>query len=139
MPNVPLSLWSKWQIGHGKWFLNTNLFLIKPFLIKPFLITKFECTYIRSNWWLRFVWPFSEKLMKFVLYWCQKMILFLCIFVSRKYLFDFHTTVVWSIQNYFEIKTHLHINKQIILSHFMDKVQTSCLFWTCSFLFSISY
>ena len=26
MPNVPISLWSKWQIGHGKWFLNTNLF-----------------------------------------------------------------------------------------------------------------
>ena len=34
-----LSLWSKWQIGHGKWFLNTNLFLIKPFLI-----AKFDCT-----------------------------------------------------------------------------------------------
>ena len=28
-----LSLWSKWQIGHGKWFLNINLFLIKQFLI----------------------------------------------------------------------------------------------------------
>ena len=39
-----LSLWSKWQIGHGKWFLNTNLFLIKPFLI-----AKFDCT-SRSNW-----------------------------------------------------------------------------------------
>ena len=26
-----LSLWSKWQIGHRKWFLNINLFLIKPF------------------------------------------------------------------------------------------------------------
>ena len=34
-----LSLWSKWQIGHRKWFLNTNLFLIKPFLI-----AKFDCT-----------------------------------------------------------------------------------------------
>ena len=34
-----LSLWSKWQIGHGKWFLNTNLFLIKKFLI-----AKFDCT-----------------------------------------------------------------------------------------------
>ena len=33
-----LSLWSKWQIDHGKWFLNTNLFPIKPFLI-----TKFDC------------------------------------------------------------------------------------------------
>ena len=31
-----LSLWSKWQIGHMKWFLNTNLFLIKPFLIAKF-------------------------------------------------------------------------------------------------------
>ena len=29
----------KWQIGHRKWFLDTNLFLIKPFLI-----TKFDCT-----------------------------------------------------------------------------------------------
>ena len=34
-----LSLWSKWQIGHRKWFLNTNLFLIKQFLI-----AKFDCT-----------------------------------------------------------------------------------------------
>ena len=34
-----LSLWSKWQIGHRKWFLNTNLFHIKPFLI-----AKFDCT-----------------------------------------------------------------------------------------------
>ena len=36
-----LSLWCKLAIGHGKWFLNTNLFLIKTFLI-----TKFDCTYI---------------------------------------------------------------------------------------------
>jgi hypothetical protein len=33
-----LSLWSKWHIGHRKWFLNTNLFLIKPFRI-----AKFDC------------------------------------------------------------------------------------------------
>ena len=33
-----LYLLRKWQIGHGKWFLNTNLFLIKPFLI-----AKFDC------------------------------------------------------------------------------------------------
>ena len=26
-----LSLWSKWQIGHRKWFLNTNLFLNAKF------------------------------------------------------------------------------------------------------------
>ena len=25
-----------WKIGHGKWFLHTNLFLIKPFLITTF-------------------------------------------------------------------------------------------------------
>ena len=37
-----LSLWSKWQIGHRKWFLNTNLFLIKPFLI-----AKFDCSLFR--------------------------------------------------------------------------------------------
>jgi hypothetical protein len=36
-----LSLWSKWQICHRKWFLNTNLFLIKPFLIG-----KFDCNSI---------------------------------------------------------------------------------------------
>ena len=30
-----------WQIGQGKWFLNTNLFLIWPFLI-----TKFDCIQI---------------------------------------------------------------------------------------------
>ena len=34
-----LSLWSRWQIDHGKWFLNTNLFLIKQFLN-----AKFDCT-----------------------------------------------------------------------------------------------
>ena len=33
-----LSLWSKCQIGHRKWSLNTNFFLIKPFLIG-----KFDC------------------------------------------------------------------------------------------------
>ena len=33
-----LSLWSKLTIGHWKWFLNNNLFLIKTFLI-----TKFDC------------------------------------------------------------------------------------------------
>ena len=34
-----LSLWSKLAIGHGKWFLNTNLFLINTFLT-----AKFDCT-----------------------------------------------------------------------------------------------
>ena len=34
-----LSLWNKWQIGHRKWFLIANLFLIKPFLI-----AKFDCS-----------------------------------------------------------------------------------------------
>ena len=35
-----LFLWSKLAFGHRRWFLNTNLFLIKPFLI-----TKFDCTW----------------------------------------------------------------------------------------------
>ena len=39
MPNVPYPYEVKWQISHRKWFLNTNLFLIKPFLI-----VKFDCT-----------------------------------------------------------------------------------------------
>ena len=41
-----LSLWTKWQIGHRKWFLNTNLFLIKPFII-----AKFDCIsfYLHEN------------------------------------------------------------------------------------------
>ena len=34
-----LSLWSKLTIGHGKWFLNTNLFLI----------TKFDCNSLTHN------------------------------------------------------------------------------------------
>ena len=34
-----LSLWSQLAFGHEKWFLNTNLCLIKTFLI-----TKFDCT-----------------------------------------------------------------------------------------------
>jgi hypothetical protein len=37
-----LSLWSKLQIGRGKWFLNTN-----KFLIKPFLIAKFDCIWVQ--------------------------------------------------------------------------------------------
>ena len=41
--NCSLFLWSKLKIGNGKWFLNTNLFLIKTFLI-----TKFDCT-IHNN------------------------------------------------------------------------------------------
>ena len=36
-----ISLWSKLAFGHGKWFFNTNLILIKMFLI-----TKFDCNYI---------------------------------------------------------------------------------------------
>ena len=39
MPNVPYPYEVIWQIGHRKWFLNTNLFLIKQFLI-----AKFDCT-----------------------------------------------------------------------------------------------
>ena len=37
----------KWQIGHRKWFLNTNLFLIKMFLI-----AKFDCTTLLSMFFL---------------------------------------------------------------------------------------
>ena len=40
-----LSLWSKCQIDRRKWFLNTNLFLIKPFLI-----VKFDCRWIFYVW-----------------------------------------------------------------------------------------
>ena len=58
-----LSLWSKLTIGHGKGFLNTNLFLIKTFLI-----TKFDCSKVKSfvhfleesSAWKKhydFVWP----------------------------------------------------------------------------------
>ena len=37
MPKVPHPYEvSKWQMGHRKWFLNTNLFLIKPFLVAKF-------------------------------------------------------------------------------------------------------
>ena len=41
--NCSLFFWSKLKIGNGKWFLNTNLFLIKTFLI-----TKFDCTIAQS-------------------------------------------------------------------------------------------
>ena len=42
-----LSLWCKWQrqIGHGKWFLNTNKFVIKPL----FVIAKFDCTFFGNS------------------------------------------------------------------------------------------
>ena len=44
-----LSLWSKWQIGHRKWFLNTNLFPIKPFLIAKFDWT-LRCSGVICYW-----------------------------------------------------------------------------------------
>ena len=36
MPNFPYPSEVNWQIGQRKWFLNTNLFLIKSFLITKF-------------------------------------------------------------------------------------------------------
>ena len=45
MPKVPYPYEvCKWQIVHGKWFINTNLFLIKPFLI-----AKFDCNLISGQ------------------------------------------------------------------------------------------
>ena len=50
-----LSLWIKWQISHRKWFLNTNLFLIKPFLIAKFdCITKVYNIFRNEIRWLSF-------------------------------------------------------------------------------------
>ena len=40
MSNVPYPYEVNCQIGHKKWFLNTNLYLVKPFLN-----TKFDCIY----------------------------------------------------------------------------------------------
>ena len=37
MPNVPYPYEVNWQIGHRKWFLNTNLFLIKQSSLLPSL------------------------------------------------------------------------------------------------------
>ena len=58
-----LSLWSKWQIGHEKWFINTNKFLIKPFLIAKLwlhhrsLDTRIYKTNIQLNWMkVRHLW-----------------------------------------------------------------------------------
>ena len=39
MPNVPYPYKVNGKLVTGNWFLNTNLFLIKPFLI-----VKFDCT-----------------------------------------------------------------------------------------------
>ena len=54
-----LSLRSKWQIGHGKWFLNTNLFLIKQFLI-----AKFDCIYLIIKYRVS-----HSKMWKVILLW----------------------------------------------------------------------
>ena len=43
-----LSWQSKWQIGHGKWFLNTDKFLIKTFLIAMFDCIRL-CNGLRSR------------------------------------------------------------------------------------------
>ena len=58
-----LSLWSKWQIGHRKWFLNTNLFLIKPFLIAKFDCTRLMMTFNPIFRYLQFS--------KIIQYWCK--------------------------------------------------------------------
>ena len=47
-----ISLWSKWQIGLRKWFLNTNLFLIKQFLN-----AKFDCTLFLLGYPISLVTP----------------------------------------------------------------------------------
>ena len=47
-----LFIWSKWQIGHRKWFLNTNKFLIKTFLITKFDYTAFLLFEIQINFCL---------------------------------------------------------------------------------------
>ena len=41
-----LFIWIKWQIGHKKWFLNTN-----KFLIKTFRIAKFDCIILTGSFW----------------------------------------------------------------------------------------
>ena len=41
MPNVPYPYKVNGKLVTGNWFLNTNLFLIKPFLIVKFDCTKF--------------------------------------------------------------------------------------------------
>ena len=62
-----LFVWSKWQIGHRKWSLNTNLFLIKQLLN-----AKFDCTivlmyvldlinlqkWVRNILFRKLYWPF---------------------------------------------------------------------------------
>ena len=45
MPNVPYPDEVNCQIGQRKWFLNTNLFLIKSYLI-----TKFDYIYADVEW-----------------------------------------------------------------------------------------
>jgi len=42
-PNVSYPHEVNWQIGRGKWFLNTNLFLIKPF--------KFDNIFTQNSMW----------------------------------------------------------------------------------------
>ena len=57
-----LSVRSTYAIGHWKWFLNTNLFLIKPLLI-----TKFDCTLIFSLKSLQVIfllWAITHNFMK---------------------------------------------------------------------------
>ena len=52
-----LFFWSKWQIDQRKWFLNTNLFLIKLFLI-----AKFDCARTWSTVWIVSCYSFLAHL-----------------------------------------------------------------------------
>ena len=60
-----LSLWSKCQIGHRKWSLNTNLSHIKPFLI-----AKFDCI-LYLNPLHTIFYSILSQLMKFYSVWSR--------------------------------------------------------------------
>ena len=57
-------LWSKWQIGHRKWFLNTNLFLIEWFLITKYIHHSTHGSTISQisilNWWKTLFFLFNS-------------------------------------------------------------------------------
>ena len=73
-----LSLWSKWQIDHRKWFLNTNLFLIKPFLI-----AKFDCSFLENLQRKYLTISSSNNRLKFTFY------------TTKFYPFRLFTTLPW--------------------------------------------
>ena len=107
------SLWSKLTIGHGKWFLNINLFLIKTFLISYhqvwlyIVFAKKFCRFEIQDWWnylmnsicilKEILWPLLSNSLKFLLPFVIDFLWYLTRLVIEKIVRGINQTgIVWN-------------------------------------------